>query len=324
MELHVIETVILSMVKFEESLVVETTLQQIIARIHPEGSTSFILFNSLEEWDCQFLLRLLRSNAFESNLYLLETLLHRMVSMDKTVCCCHALERVLQFFAEEEEDFTSYYELMDPVVQAVIEHFPHCTNNQYRYKVIYFVTCYTKEKSKPLIPLLEEKEDSLEEMMQPGGCWRILAAVNLANEMKDSSLLCRLGVCCECSPQKSLISILSACDKTLLLYLSLIMRIGLYERESGMESHLDVYAVMFDFLDYIDSDLEVIAAFFSESIHIIYVILYLTKILNYDFYVSSAYTLIISRNKRKVLILMKFSTFWPICQIFYRIWKSKT
>ena len=286
MELHIIETVILSIVNFEESLVAEMTLQQIVARIHPEGNTSFILLISLEEWDCQFLLRLLRSNAFDSNLYLLEILLHRMVSMDKTVCCCHALERVLQFFAEEEEDFTSYYELIDPVVQAVIEHFPHCTNSQYRYKVVYFVTCYAKEKAKPLIPLLEEKE----EIMQPGGCWRILAAVNLATEMKDSSLLCRFGVCCECSPHNNLISILSACDKTLLLYLSMIMRIGLYERESDMESHLDVYAVMFDFLDYIDSDLEVIAAFFSESIHIIYVILYLTKILNYDFYVSSTYT----------------------------------
>ena len=61
------------------------------------------------------------------------------------------------------------------------------------------------------------------------------------------------------------------------------MKMGLYERETNATSHLDVYSIMYDLLEYIDGDLEVITAFFSESIHILVVLLYLTKILHYDY-----------------------------------------
>ena len=240
----------------------------------------------------QFLLRLLRNRLFEENADVIEALLHRLVNMNSTVCRCHALERVLQFFAEENEGFSSYNELMDPVVDAAISHCPYCTNPQYFYKMVYYTTSYVKERALPFLSLLkskcEEEDEEDSKMTTLARCWRILASVNLAMEMKDTSILCQLNVCYKCSrKQQDIIDILSVCDKTLLLYLSMVMKMGLHERESNITSHLDVYAIMYDLLEYIDGDLEVITTFFSESIHILVVLLYLTKILHYDYKVQT-------------------------------------
>ena len=250
----------------------------------------------IDEWDLQFLLRLIRNQVFEDNSDVVEALLHRLICMDSTICRCHALERVLQFFSEENEGFSSYDEFMDPVIDAIISHSPHCTNQQYYYKMVYYATVYVKEKASPFLSLLtsKSKEEEEEKEKEDNGmtiltrCWKILASVNLALEMKDSSVLCQLDVCCKCSKRRqSFIDILSVCDKTLLLYLSMIMKLGLHERETNSTSHLDVYAIMCDLLEYIDGDLEVITTFFSESIHILIVLLYLTKILHYDYKVQT-------------------------------------
>ena len=245
-------------------------------------SVSLFFFFHLDDWECHFLIRILRNQFPLQPLFLghLSALLRKLTEAEPKVCNCHGIERIIRILIENNTE-TPSSSLASLLVSYVLNHIETCTQKEYSYKALFWISCYIHEKSIQFRLLLRSHPETDEP-------WYILTCYQIAWECRNPSILCSTGVCLECpgTDSEALFHCLEDKDTDIMTALCLIADLSLWKRENGDHSHLDLYNCTFMFMMRTDCDPDVVISFLNESTSILKFFITLCKVLEWDYRVG--------------------------------------
>ena len=200
----------------------------------------------------------------------------RLLTVDAQVCNCHGIERIIRVLAENKKEATD--SLVSLLTGYILKHMDSCTQKDYYYKALFWISNYIHERSIQFRALLRSNQEK-------NKAWYILTCYKIAWECRSPSFLCTTGVCLECptTDNNEIIQCLEEKDTNMMTVLCLIADLSLWKRENGDHSHMDLYNSTFMFMMRTDSDPDVVISLLNESPSILKFLISLCKVLEWDY-----------------------------------------